>query len=247
MHVDIKLVKSDSTHIQPFRTLFLHENNFQFIYDKCHRYGWAESWVCLVDGLEVGYGSIWGSITREIRDAIFEFYITPPFRHLSNAFFIQLCTVSGALFIECQSNDTSLSSMLYQYAKDINAEAILFEDHFESRLAPSNESALFSKRNDKDNRTEDEYIIELDNTVIGGGGLMLNYNLPYADVYMQIQEPFRGKGYGSWLVQELKKEAYRISRVPAARCNINNYISKTTLQKAGFAPCGFILKGSIKK
>lgn len=76
---------------------------------------------------------------------------------------------------------------------------------------------------------------------------MLNYNFPYADIYMQVNEPFRRKGLGSFLVQELKAEAYRIGRVPAARCNIDNKISKATLLKAGFKICGFRLKGNIQK
>jgi RimJ/RimL family protein N-acetyltransferase len=44
----------------------------------------------------------------------------------------------------------------------------------------------------------------------------------------------------------LKKEIYRMGRVPAARCNISNRASKATLLKAGFTPCGFRLKGTIK-
>ena len=47
------------------------------------------------------------------------------------------------------------------------------------------------------------------------------------------------------IVQELKKEAYHIGRVPAARCNVKNYISRLTLMKAGLRPCGFLLLGTV--
>jgi len=60
-----------------------------------------------------------------------------------------------------------------------------------------------------------------------------------------VKENFRQKGFGSLIVQELKKEAYRIGRVPAARCNIKNKISKATLLKAGFRVCGNILIGNF--
>ena len=76
---------------------------------------------------------------------------------------------------------------------------------------------------------------------------MLNYNLPYADIYMHVLEEHRGKGFGSLIVQELKTLAYEMERVPAARCNINNRVSKATLEKAGLRSCGFILHGEVKK
>ena len=76
---------------------------------------------------------------------------------------------------------------------------------------------------------------------------MLNYNIPYADIYYEVKENFRQKGFGSLIVQELKKEIYLMGRVPAARCNIRNRASKANLLKAGFRVCGFILKGDIKR
>jgi hypothetical protein len=40
-------------------------------------------------------------------------------------------------------------------------------------------------------------------------------------------------------------EAYRLKRVPAARCNIKNNASKATLLKAGMKVCGYILTGEL--
>ena len=76
---------------------------------------------------------------------------------------------------------------------------------------------------------------------------MLNYNMPYADIYMEVKEHARRKGYGSLMVQELKKEIYLRRRVPAARCNIRNQASKATLLKAGFSICGTWLKGNVPR
>jgi len=245
--MEVKIIKTGLEEIQIFRILFLQENNFQFICNKCHDYGWADTYMFLIDGIKVGYGSIWGTNRREDRDTIFEFYITRPFRKLSDLIFPELRSVSGAIFIESQSNDLLLSSMLYEYAQNIYAEAILFEDHFKTNI--SIPGVIFRKRRAEDNMGDDtgEYVLEQNGEVVASGGLMLNYNMPYADIYMEVKEPFRQKGLGSLIVQELKKEAYLMGRVPAARCNIGNQVSKATLLKAGFKVCGFRLKGDIKR
>lgn len=230
----IAVTRSTSEAVKPLRELFLHEGNFQFIYNKCHDYGWADTWIFTADGIQVGYGAVWGQSKREDRDAVFEFFIIQSFRKFSDIIFTEFSSVSGALYVECQSNDILLSSMLYQYTQKINAEAILFRDHVQTEIIVKN--AVFRKRNKDDNIDADsgEYVLELDGQLAGSGGLMLNYNKPYADIYMSIQENFRRKGLGSLIVQELKKEAYLMGRVPAARCNINNMASKATLMKALF-------------
>ena len=76
---------------------------------------------------------------------------------------------------------------------------------------------------------------------------MLNYNIPYADIYMEVKEEFRRHGFGALMVQELKKEIYLLGRLPAARCNINNLASKGSILKAGFKICGYRLVGNIKE
>lgn len=93
---------------------------------------------------------------------------------------------------------------------------------------------------------DSEYVVEADGEIVASGGLMLNYNIPYADIYMQTREGYRRQGYATYIVQELKRTAYKMGRVPAARCNIGNRISQATLEKAGFRVCGFRLKGEIR-
>jgi len=46
-------------------------------------------------------------------------------------------------------------------------------------------------------------------------------------------------------VQELKRQAYELGSIPAARCNRDNRLSRKTLQKAGFIPYAHILNGAI--
>ena len=74
---------------------------------------------------------------------------------------------------------------------------------------------------------------------------MFHYNHPYCDVYMEIAETQRGRGLGAYFVQELKRIAYEMGGVPAARCNPTNVASRKTLQKAGFVPYAHIVDGKI--
>ncbi|MCW3466733.1 GNAT family N-acetyltransferase [Chitinophaga nivalis] len=245
--MDITITPATLDHIQDFRVLFLQENNFQFVGNKCHEYGWADSYLFTVDGEKAGYGAVWGSTRREERDAIFEFYVLRPFREWTSLIFTAFQAQCGATFIECQSNDQLLSAMLYEHARNIRAEAVLFEDTVTTHL--SIPEVVFRRRLPEDNLGGDagDYVLESHDRIVATGGLMLNYNLPYADVYMEVDTAFREKGFGSLLVQEIKKEAYQIGRVPAARCNINNKASKATLLKAGFNICGFLLLGDLHK
>jgi len=244
--MEIKVTKTGLEAIRDLRVLFLQEGNFQFTYDKCHLYGWADTWLFFIDGEKAGYGAVWGSEKREDRNSIFEFYIIEPFRKSANIIFEKFCIESGATLIECQSNDRLLCSMLYEYAPNINAEAVLFEDDFQPNLSILD--VTFGRETSADITGPDAggYYLKIHGKIVATGGFMLNYNWPYADIYMEVKEPFRRKGLGSLLIQELKKEIYRMDRVPAARCNVDNKASKATLLKAGFKVCGARLKGGIK-
>jgi GNAT superfamily N-acetyltransferase len=244
--MEIRAIKSGVDQAQALRILFLQENNFQFVHNKCHDYGWADTYLFFADELKIGYGAVWGISKREDRDAIFEFYTIKPFRKFANAIFQKFLSVSGAAWIECQSNDGLLSAMLYEYAQNINAESILFKDHFQTHFSIAD--AAFQKKITDEQVSDDDhqYILLQRGEQVASGGLMLNYNRPYADIYYDVGEQHRQKGFGSLLVQELKNEAYKMGRVPAARCNIGNKISKSTLLKSGFTICGHILHGAIK-
>jgi GNAT superfamily N-acetyltransferase len=62
---------------------------------------------------------------------------------------------------------------------------------------------------------------------------------------MEVAEPFRRRGLGSWFVQELKRAAHDFGAIPCARCNLTNVASRRTLQKAGFVPFAHMLTGVL--
>lgn len=246
MNMEIKVSKCGLETIQPLRALFLHESNFQFVCNKCHDFGWADTYLFTTEGVEIGYGSVWGTNKREDRDTIFEFYLLPPYRRSAHLIFPLFHAACGATLIECQTNDPLLTSLLYGFTSNIQAEAILFDEDYTSTLAIP--GVTFRKREETDVMGDDDstYILERNGEIVASGGFVWSYNMPYIDIYMQVKEAFRQQGLGSLIVQELKKEAYLLKRVPAARCNISNHRSKATLLKAGFKVCGYRLKGTIQ-
>jgi len=232
--------------ITDLRKKFLAEIKIEFILDKAHLYGWADSYVFSIDQVKAGYGCVWGKDNREDRDTIFEFYIEPPFRDETSQIFVKFMNTSGVSFIECQTNDPFLAPMFFGHTKDINVEAVLFEEDFKSSLSIEG-TKLESKQDPEASQFDKQYILTHNGEPVASGGLMLNYNFPYADIYYGVEEQHRQKGFGSFIVQELKKAAYDMGRVPSARCNIDNSISKKTMMKAGLKPCGWRLGGKVKK
>ena len=224
--MEIKVIKTELEEIKAFRVVFLHENNFQFVYDKCHYYGWADTYVFLIDGQKVGYGAVWGKDKRQDRDTIMEFFVLKTFRQFSGLIFQEFISVSATAFIECQSNDRLLPGMMYEYAENIHAEAILFEDNIQTNFVIPGIVFRREKINDDNINDVGGYILEQSGNTVATGGFMLNYNIPYADIYMEVNDNYRRQGFGSLLIQELKKEIYLMGRVPAARCNINNQHQK---------------------
>ncbi len=244
----ISVQKTDLEAILPLRALFIQEANFQIRYNACHERGWSDSYLLTIDDHAVGYGSIKG---REIqdRDTVFEFFVVPPFREYAGELFRQLLAAARPQFIECQSNDLLLSSMLFGFARTIAADVVLFKDHSVTQLVVPN--ALVRPRHADDVvfphgiEPVGEYVVELDGKIVATGGFMLHYNHPFADLYMEVREDCRRRGIASFLVQELKRECYLAGRVPAARCDIRNVASQAALCKAGLSACGFMLTGEI--
>jgi len=146
-----------------------------------------------------------------------------------------------------------LTVMLHTLAQNVTSESILFHDKLTTSLSPpgaivrrttpDDAAQLLSHELD----SEANWVVEVERKVAAAGGVLFHYNRPYGDIYMEVVEPFRRRGLGSFLVQELKRVCYEGGNVPAARCNPKNIASRKTLQKAGFVPCGHILTGTISR
>ena len=249
MNITLAAERTDLRRIQQLRSLFLQEANFQVRYNACHERGWTDSYLLTVNGIEVGYGSVKGREIRD-RDTVFEFFVVPPFRGGASPLFKELLSMSKASYIEAQTNDRLMSAMLFEFARNICADVMLFEPHgTTSHLIAG---ATFRRRSDRDRVFEHtseppgDFVVELGGEIAASGGFLLHYNEPFADVYMEVAEPHRRKKIGSFLVQEIIKECYRAGRVPAARTSIDNLASRATLARAGMRTCGFVAIGDVR-
>jgi len=248
--MSFRITKVTLDEILSLRKLFLQENNFQVRYNAVHERNWSDSYLIKSGYTAIGYGSIKGKEDLSQRDAIFEFYLLPAWRSRASDLFRQLVKASKAMFIECQSNSVLITSMLYECAMKISSDVILFEDGPATGLDIA--GATFREWHDGDNvfkhnsEPEGSHVLEVNGEVIATGGFLLHYNKPFADLYMEVREDQRRKGYGSFLIQEIRKACYQAGRIPAARCNISNKASRATLLKGGLKIAGYMLSGDIK-
>ena len=238
--------------ILPWRDLYRQEMNCQIIHDSLHsRKGWTESYLLLAGGVTAGYGSIAVAGPWKGKPTVFEFYGLPQYRMRVFDLFHALLAASGAVMIEVQSNDSLITVMLHAFAQNVTSESILFQDKLTTALAPPGAIFRHATRDDAAQILAHEldagadWLVAVEGTIAAAGGILFHYNRPYGDIYMKVAEPFRKRGLGSYLVQELKRVCYEGGSVPAARCNPKNIASRKTLQKAGFVPCGHILSGSV--
>jgi GNAT superfamily N-acetyltransferase len=165
--------------------------------------------------------------------------------------FIALLRSSGVTGIETQSNDVPLTVMLHTFAPTVTSEAILFHDKVTTahalpdalcqRVTPEDAGQMAQQELDP----EAKWLVAVGGVVAAAGDILFHYNRPYGDIYMKVGESFRRRGIGTYLVQELKRICYEGGSVPAARYNPKNIASRQTLQRAGFVPCGHMLKGTV--
>ena len=239
--------------ILPLRVRYRTEANGQIVHDSIHaRPGWTKSYLLRIGGAVVGFGSVAIAGPWKDKPTVFEFYVLPERRGRAFDYFEAFVAASGARFFEVQTSDSLLTVMLHAYGSDLASEKIVFRDELTTSLAVRG-AALRRVTSEKESvccfqerAGKSEWTLELNAKRVGSGTLLFHYNYPYCDVAMEINEECRRHGLGAYLVQELKRIAYEMGGIPAARCDPHNVASRRTLQKAGFVPFAHILVGKIK-
>lgn len=245
---------AELSEIESFRDIYRLEMGCQIIHDSIHtRPGWTQEYILNGDETPIGYGSVAISGPWKEKPTLYEFFVIPPFRTQAFEAFEALLQASKAKRCETQSNDACTRDMLFTYSPSVTCEAILFQDERPNSTSPADDSIVFRKVLESDAgalekvglESGDQWLLQHRESVIATGGILYHYNRPYGDIYMAVAEPFRRRGFGTRMVQELKQVCYVTGSVPAARCNVRNVASRLTLQKAGFVPCGHILVGDV--
>jgi GNAT superfamily N-acetyltransferase len=90
------------------------------------------------------------------------------------------------------------------------------------------------------------FVVEHEGEIVASGGFLTHYNPPFADLYMEVREDRRRRGFGTLVLQEAKKGCYLAGRIPAARTSVDNIASQATLTRAGLRVSGYILTGTVK-
>jgi len=246
MKIDVSRVEVNE--ITPLRELHRQQMNCQIMHDSFPRRGFSDPYLLRVEGRVAGYGLV---ANRHWPETVHEFYPLPAYRAASLPLFRQLLEVSQATRILAQTNDRLMLLMLYDCAANITSDTILFEDGFATYLTCPTGSFRKVTEGDRERLEEQkldpssEWMIESEGVPVATGGVACHYNPPYGDLYMGVNEAHRRRGYGSYMVQELKRISYEMGKIPAARCNISNTASRKTLQKAGMLPCCRLLVGDV--
>jgi GNAT superfamily N-acetyltransferase len=230
----------DVEEILPWREVYRQEMNCQILHDSLHgREGWTQPYLIEAGGDAAGYGSIAVGGPWTGSRTLFEFYIDPKQRSRFFEAFEALRAGSGADAIETQTNDVLLTAMLHTWGRDVVSEKIIFEDRLTTAYR------VPGARLRKKESGGEWMLLEVGGEVAATGGILYHYNRPYGDIWMEVGEAFRGRGFGTYLVQELKRICREGGSVPCARCNTDNVASRRTLQKAGFVPCAHLLHGKL--
>jgi GNAT superfamily N-acetyltransferase len=248
MKIDVSRVEVNE--IMPLRELHRQQMNCQIMHDSFPRRGFSDPYLLRVEGRVAGYGLV---ANRHWPETVHEFYPLPAYRAAALPLFRQLLEVSQAARILAQTNDRLMLLMLYDCAANITTDTILFEDGFATHLTCPMGSFRKVTEGDRERLEEQkldpgsDWMVESEGVPVATGGVACHYNPPYGDLYMGVHEGYRRRGYGSYLVQELKRIGYEMGKIPAARCNVSNAASRKTLLKAGMLPCCRLLVGDVVK
>jgi hypothetical protein len=246
--MNINVHRTELKNVEAMRGLYRQEANCQIVHDSFLARSLSDAYLILVNHRPGGYGAVSNTYDK---GRLNEFYTLPDVRAEALPMFRELLAVSQATQIEAQTNIPLMLMMLYDCGKNVIGEKILFHDAFTSHLAcPS--GSVFRRAMPRDSASMlpqqepmGDWVVEDHGTVVATGGFLCHYNPPYGDVFMEVSEAARRRGFGSYLVQELKRVCYEAGKKPAARCDPDNIASRRTLQKAGFLPCGRLLVGEV--
>ena len=231
--------------VQTMRDLYRQEMDCQIRYDSHLGRGLADAYLLLLDGRVAGYG---GVLNRYDPGRLTEFYVLPHARARRLPLFRALLAASGATQIAAQTNDPGLLLMLYDFGRNVATDCILFHDAYRSALqcpAGCFRRATAEDRGPSGDDPPAQWVVEAGGAVVAAGGFLTHYNPPYADIFMSVAAAERRRGFGSFLVQELKRECYESGHRPAARCNPANVASRRTLERAGLLPCARVLVADV--
>jgi hypothetical protein len=106
---------------------------------------------------------------------------------------------SGATHIQAQTNDVLLTTLLYDCASRITSDTLLSSPMPVTTHLPCSDVQLrLSQPGDRifahHHEPVGDWLLDRAGDVVATGGTLHHYN-PYADLYMEVAEPHRRRGY----------------------------------------------------
>lgn len=230
--------------VAPWRERFRAGAGCQIVRDSILRRGLAVPFSLEVDGVVAGYGGVW---VEHHPGRVMEFHLAPAHRHRGPSILAALVREAGATALEAQTNLPEMEALLSTFAPDPVTEKLLFAAPAEpaASACPRPAGAIFRERQEGDVGPEGEWVVVQEGAVVAAGGVLTHYNPPWGDLYMEVVPEARGRGVGSWLVQELGRICREAGGRPAARCDPSNEASRRTLLRGGLHPCGELRAGPV--
>jgi hypothetical protein len=143
--------------------------------------------------------------------------------------------------LEYRRGDVGAPGIMWR--RNIAADTVLFEDHtVTEHTIPG--AVVRPRRNDDrifEHQVEPvgDYVLELWGEILATGGFLLHYNMPFADLYMEVNRDSWGRGYGSFLL-------YRQNLFPS-RLRTGASFMLTFTEKASGVSCWLTEAGSIRR
>src|ERR1051325_653566 len=184
------------------------ELNCQIVHDSLHyRPGWSVEFELVDDGRDVGYASLAVNGPWHGKPTFYELYIEPQSRGRAYALFEAFLNATQPPAFEVQSNDAITTTMALTFARDIATERVVFSDYVTTtRVLPGATLRCVTSPEEIQTAIAErhgggEWVLEVDGTVVGIGGILFHYNPPSGDVYMKVKEESRARRFGPFLVQ----------------------------------------------
>jgi len=196
MQIDIQ--RAAYPDVEAMRELYRYEAGCQIIHDSHLRCQLADPYLILVNGRLCGYGGI----SNKAPHRLIEFYVQPAMRRIASTLLRELLAASGAAAMAAQTNMPLMLMLLYEFAQDITREAILFEDaemtHHTCtqgvfrQATPAEAATIFPHHHEP----VGNWVIDTAEGIVATGGFLTHYNPPYGDIFMEVRESARRRGFG---------------------------------------------------
>lgn len=239
MGIDVRVVGFPG--VRALRDAYRRHAQCQIVRDSILERGLADAYLILRDGEVAGYGGVWNA---HFPARVMEFFLLPDHLVERSALFRAFVEASGATHIEAQTNLPDMNGLLDAVAGDVEDEHVLFADGPPTSLAFP--GATLRLRTPGDVAPDGEWIVDVGWRPVAAGGILRHYNPPYGDVFVEVIPEMRGRGLGSWFVQELRRICRDEGLTPAARCAPDNVASRRALARGGLAECGRLRAGALR-